>query len=54
MNSRFTCALGFAVGLVLALGLIHHGQRLENPSARLILTPEWLQEARGTNALGQW
>ena len=35
-----------AAGLAIGLGLIHYGQRLENPSARLILSPEWLQEAQ--------
>jgi hypothetical protein len=33
-------------GLAIGLALIHYGQRLENPSARLILSPEWLQEAQ--------
>jgi hypothetical protein len=35
-----------ALGLTLGLALIHYGQRIENPSARLILSPEWLQETQ--------
>ena len=41
-----TLIASLAAGLVIGLALIHYGQRLENPSARLILSPEWLQEAQ--------
>jgi hypothetical protein len=41
-----THAASLVAGLAIGLALIHYGQRLENPSARLILSPEWLQEAQ--------
>jgi hypothetical protein len=44
MTKLFVASL--MAGLAVGLTLIHYGQRLENPSARLILSPEWLQETQ--------
>lgn len=41
-----TTALCLLAGLALGLSLIWHGQRLENPQALLILSPEWIEQGR--------